>query len=141
MNDGSRLHPGGTGHAERDIAIPGDDQDRTRLSEDGEPFQCDRRGLCCPFSQDHKIHSVELFYTLGCPGYETLTCVYTNDADVVTGHWKDGPFRVVRGITDGERAYGTVVFGSKAVDLREKRLSRKEIDHGDQAITALCLQS
>ena len=61
------------------------------------------------------IHSVEMLYTLMGPGCESVTRVYTNGADVVTGRWKDGRTGTVRGIRDGDKAYGAVVFGSKAV--------------------------
>lgn len=61
------------------------------------------------------IHSVESLYALMGPGCESVTRVHTDGADVVTGKWKDGRIGVVRGIRDGERAYGAVVFGSKGV--------------------------
>ena len=48
-------------------------------------------------------------------GCEMVTRVQTSRADVVTGRWKDGRTGTVRGIRDGERAYGAVVFGSKSV--------------------------
>lgn len=61
------------------------------------------------------IHSVEMLFTLMGPGCESVTRVHTNGADVVTGRWKDGRTGTVRGIRDGDKAYGAVVFGSKSV--------------------------
>jgi predicted dehydrogenase len=61
------------------------------------------------------IHSVEALYTLMGPGCESVARTHTNGADVVTGKWKDSRIGVMRGIRDGDRSYGAVVFGSKAV--------------------------
>lgn len=61
------------------------------------------------------IHSVEALYTLMGTGCETVTRVHTRGADVVVGRWKDGRTGTVRGIRDGARSYGAIVFGSKSV--------------------------
>jgi len=61
------------------------------------------------------IHAVEILYTLMGPGCESVTRVRTPGADLVTGRWKDGRVGTVRGIRDGQTAYGGVAFGRKAV--------------------------
>jgi predicted dehydrogenase len=61
------------------------------------------------------IHSVESLYTLMGPGCETVTRVHTAGTDVVVGRWKDGRVGTVQGNRDSDKAYGAVVFGSKAV--------------------------
>ncbi len=60
------------------------------------------------------IHAVEMLYTIMGPGCEAVTRVRTDGADLVVGRWKDGRLGTVRGIRDGERSYGAVVFGNKA---------------------------
>ena len=61
------------------------------------------------------IHSVEALYTLMGTGCESVQRLHTKGTDVVTGRWKDGRVGTVRGIRDGNQAYGAVAFGSKAV--------------------------
>ncbi|MDQ3688078.1 MAG: Gfo/Idh/MocA family oxidoreductase [Acidobacteriota bacterium] len=61
------------------------------------------------------IHSVEALYTLMGPGCESVTRVHTDGTDVVVGRWKDGRIGTMRGNRDSDKAYGAVVFGTKAV--------------------------
>jgi hypothetical protein len=61
------------------------------------------------------IHGVETLYTLMGRGCETVTRVHTDGADVVVGKWKDGRTGTFRGIREGDRQYGAVAFGAKAV--------------------------
>jgi len=61
------------------------------------------------------IHAVEMLYTFMGPGCERVTRVHTDGADLVVGQWKDGRTGSVRGIREGARAYGVVVFGTEAV--------------------------
>lgn len=56
-----------------------------------------------------------MLYALMGPGCESVTRVYPDGSDVVTGRWKDGRIGVFRGIREGAATYGAVVFGSKAV--------------------------
>ncbi|MGH9614021.1 MAG: Gfo/Idh/MocA family protein [Bryobacteraceae bacterium] len=60
----------------------------------------------------YAIHPVEMLYTLMGTGCERVTRMYTPDADVITGVWKDGRSGTVR----AQRpygAYGAVVFAKK----------------------------
>ena len=61
------------------------------------------------------IHSVEALYALMGAGCESVSRVHTAGADVVSGRWGDGRVGTMRGIRDGDRSYGAVVFGSDAV--------------------------
>jgi hypothetical protein len=61
------------------------------------------------------IHSVESLYALMGPGCESVSRVYTPGADLVSCRWRDGRIGTIRGIRDGDRAYGAVLFGSQAV--------------------------
>ncbi|MCW5969701.1 MAG: Gfo/Idh/MocA family oxidoreductase [Blastocatellales bacterium] len=61
------------------------------------------------------IHGVEMLYTLMGRGCESVTRTYTDGTDIVTGRWKDGRVGTFRGIRDGQRTYGAVAFGRKAV--------------------------
>ena len=61
------------------------------------------------------IHAVEILYTLMGPGCESVSRVHTQGADVVVGRWKDGRTGAVRGIRDGAKNHGAVVFGSKSI--------------------------
>ena len=62
------------------------------------------------------IHAVEMLYTIMGPGCERVTCLHEKDADVVTGHWRDGRIGCVRGIRAGRADYGCVVFAEKSID-------------------------
>jgi virulence factor len=59
------------------------------------------------------IHAVEVLYTLMGPGCQTVTCTSDKEADVVTGHWKDGRIATVRGNRKGPGTYGAVAFAEK----------------------------
>ena len=61
------------------------------------------------------IHGVETLYTLMGPGCESVTRTFVDGADVVTGRWRNGRIGTFRGIRDGQRTYGAVAFGNKAV--------------------------
>jgi virulence factor len=62
------------------------------------------------------IHAVEMLYTLMGPGCERVACLHEKDADVVTGHWRDGRIGCVRGLRAGKADYGCVVFSEKSID-------------------------
>ncbi len=64
------------------------------------------------------IHPVEMLYTLMGPGCERLTCLSRPGGEVVTGVWKDGRVATIRGIRDGQQAYGFTVFGEKGVQTQ-----------------------
>jgi hypothetical protein len=58
------------------------------------------------------IHAVEILYALMGTGCEEVTRVVTEDAEVVTGRWKDGRLGSVR-LGRPSSAYGAVVFTPK----------------------------
>ena len=61
------------------------------------------------------IHGVETLFTIMGPGCATVTRTHTPDADVVTGVWSDGRIGTFRGVREGKKDYGAVVFGTKAI--------------------------
>jgi len=61
------------------------------------------------------IHAVEILYTLMGPGCERVSCMYEKNAEVTTGHWKDGRVASIRGMRSGQGAYGAVAFTEKGV--------------------------
>jgi hypothetical protein len=61
------------------------------------------------------IHAVEILYALMGPGCRRVTSVHERDADVVTGHWKDGRVAGVRGIRAGKSDYGFLAFTDQGV--------------------------
>jgi hypothetical protein len=62
----------------------------------------------------YAIHPIEMLYTLMGTGCEEVTRVFTNDADVVVGRWKDGRLGTVRA-NRPYSGYGAVVFKGKEV--------------------------
>lgn len=67
------------------------------------------------------IHAVESLYTILGVGCETVVRTATPDTDIVTGTWSDGRTGTVRGSRNGGSASGLLVFGTKAVVVREPR--------------------
>lgn len=65
----------------------------------------------------HALHSIETLYAIMGPGCETVTCVSTPTADVITGTWKDGRIGTYRGIKKGALKYSATVFGDKGVSI------------------------
>jgi virulence factor len=61
------------------------------------------------------IHAVEILYTVMGGGCDRVTCAHEKDADVVTGHWKDGRVATVRGIRAGKSDYGCLAFTEQGV--------------------------
>ena len=62
------------------------------------------------------IHAVEMLYTIMGPGCDRVTCLHEKDADLVTGHWRDGRIGCVRGIRKGKADYGCLIFAEKSLD-------------------------
>lgn len=58
------------------------------------------------------IHGVEILYALLGPGCVEVARTFTDEADVVTGRWKDGRIGTVR-LGRKNQSYGAVVFGAK----------------------------
>jgi virulence factor len=61
------------------------------------------------------IHAVEPLYALMGRGCTSVTCTFTDGAEVVTGLWKDGRVGSLRGTRAGAHAYGFTVWGEKGV--------------------------
>ncbi|MFM7114274.1 MAG: Gfo/Idh/MocA family protein [Planctomycetota bacterium] len=61
------------------------------------------------------IHGVEALYTLMGTGCETVTRVQADDADLVTGVWKNGRVGTYRGLRRNKAEFGAVAFGAKAI--------------------------
>ncbi len=57
----------------------------------------------------YAIHPIELLYTLLGPGCESVTRTSSENADVITGRWKDGRLGTVRAVRPYSQ-YGAVVF-------------------------------
>jgi hypothetical protein len=81
---------------------------------------CDAYGPCSlePHHPDlfwYGIHSVETLFTVMGTGCESVTRVETDNAEFVTGKWKDGRIGTFRGIRKGKTDYGALVFGTKMV--------------------------
>lgn len=58
------------------------------------------------------IHAVESLYTvMGGIGCRTVTRTFTDEADVVVGHWEDNRIGIFRGIRKGRSGFGGTVFG------------------------------
>jgi predicted dehydrogenase len=61
------------------------------------------------------IHGVEALYTLMGAGCETVSRVQADDADLVTGVWKNGRVGTYRGLRRNKAEFGAVAFGAKAI--------------------------
>ncbi|MBM3500589.1 MAG: gfo/Idh/MocA family oxidoreductase [Armatimonadetes bacterium] len=61
------------------------------------------------------IHGVEPLFALMGRGCQSVTCTFTEGAEVVTGLWEDGRVGTVRGTRAGAHAYGFTVWGEKGV--------------------------
>jgi predicted dehydrogenase len=86
----------------------------------GDVLGCDAYGPC-PLEPHHPdlfwygIHGAEALFTIMGTGCESVTRVQTKDAELVVGTWKDGRIGTLRGLRDGARDYGAVVFGTKGI--------------------------
>lgn len=81
---------------------------------------CDVYGPCSlePHHPDlfwYGIHGVETLFTIMGPGCESVTRVETDNAEFVTGKWKDGRIGTFRGIRKGKSDYGAMVFGKEMI--------------------------
>lgn len=61
------------------------------------------------------IHGVEALYTLMGTGCETVSRMQADDADLVTGVWKNGRVGTYRGLRRNKAEFGAVAFGTKAI--------------------------
>jgi len=60
------------------------------------------------------IHGVEMLFAVMGTGCKTVTRVQTENTELVVGVWEDGRVGTFRGLRDGKRDYGAMVFGTKA---------------------------
>jgi len=61
------------------------------------------------------IHGVETLFAIMGIGCISVVRVSNEDADIVTGIWKDGRLGSFRGIRSGKGEYGGIVFGEKGI--------------------------
>lgn len=61
------------------------------------------------------IHGVETLYTVMGTGCKSVSGIFTDDADFVTGFWKDNRIGTFRGIRKGKTDYGGTAFGEKGI--------------------------
>ncbi len=61
------------------------------------------------------IHGVETLFAIMGPGCQSVSRSYTDGTDVVTGIWADGRIGTFRGIRDGRKAYGVLLYGENDI--------------------------
>lgn len=66
----------------------------------------------------YAIHGVESLFALMGSGCESVSCVESDTAAIITGRWHDGRLGVVRGIKLGREEYVFTAFGAKDVGQR-----------------------
>ena len=86
----------------------------------GELVGCDQYAPCTLESHHpdffwYGIHGVESLFTIMGPGCVSVTRMHTEGTDMAVGVWSDGRIGTFRGIRQGQRGYGSTVFGSKGV--------------------------
>ncbi|NOZ38996.1 MAG: Gfo/Idh/MocA family oxidoreductase [Planctomycetes bacterium] len=84
----------------------------------GDLVGCDQYAPCTlePHHPDffwYGIHGVEPLFTIMGPGCVSVTRIHTAGTDMAVGVWNDGRIGTFRGIRQGQRGYGSTVFGSK----------------------------
>ena len=86
----------------------------------GELIGCDQYAPC-PLEPHHPdffwygIHGVEPLFTIMGSGCVSVSRIQTQGTDMAVGVWKDGRIGNFRGIRDGQRGYGSTVFGTKGI--------------------------
>ncbi|MCB9940675.1 MAG: Gfo/Idh/MocA family oxidoreductase [Planctomycetaceae bacterium] len=86
----------------------------------GELVGCDQYAPCAlePHHPDffwYGIHGVEPLFTIMGSGCVSVTRVQTEGTDMAVGVWQDGRIGTFRGIRNGQRGYGSTVFGTKGI--------------------------
>jgi len=86
----------------------------------GDLVGCDQYAPCSlePHHPDffwYGIHGVEPLFTIMGPGCVSVTRVHTEGTDMAVGVWSDGRIGTFRGIRQGQRGYGSTVFGTKGI--------------------------
>ena len=86
----------------------------------GEIVGCDAYSPCS-LEEHHPdlfwygVHGCEILFTIMGQGCETVSCTTTEGTHFVVGTWKGGRIGTFRGIRDGKRGYGAMVFGTKGI--------------------------
>ena len=86
----------------------------------GEVVGCDQFAPC-PREPHHPdlfwygIHGVEPLFTIMGSGCVSVTRVHAAGTDVAVGVWNDGRIGTFRGIREGQRGYGSTIFGTKGI--------------------------
>ena len=65
------------------------------------------------------IHGVEILFTIMGPDIHSVTRVYTEGADLVTGVWQDGRLASFRGTREGKGKYGAIIYYENGVKQAE----------------------
>ena len=86
----------------------------------GELVGCDQYAPCSlePHHPDffwYGIHGVEPLFTIMGPGCVSVTRVHTEGTGMAVGVWSNGRIGTFRGIRQGQRGYGSTVFGTKGI--------------------------
>ena len=63
----------------------------------------------------YAIHGIEMLFTVMGPGCKTVTRVYNDGVDFVTGIWEDGRVGSVRGIRNGASNIAGTAFGASGI--------------------------
>ena len=66
------------------------------------------------------VHGCESLYTAMGRGCKTVTRISTSGTDSAVGIWNDGRVGEFRGLRDGAKDYGLVVFGESKIDVGGK---------------------
>ncbi|HWV24818.1 MAG TPA: Gfo/Idh/MocA family oxidoreductase [Thermomicrobiales bacterium] len=61
------------------------------------------------------VHGVEMLYALLGAGCREVSCIFSDDAEVVTGRWDDGRLGELRGIRTGADGFGLTAFGDTGI--------------------------
>jgi predicted dehydrogenase len=61
------------------------------------------------------VHGVETLFTLMGTGCKSVSRIYTENTDLVTGVWNDNRIGTFRGTRSGKSGYGGTAFGEKGI--------------------------
>ena len=63
------------------------------------------------------VHGVEILFTVMGTGCQSVSGIFTEGVDQVTGLWTDNRIGTFRGIRTGKTGYGGTVFGEKGISV------------------------
>lgn len=66
------------------------------------------------------VHGVETLFTVMGTGCKSVSGIFTEETDLVTGLWSENRIGTFRGIRRGKSDYGGVVFGEKGISVLGK---------------------